>query len=211
MSTALSGFRQRGLTLLEMLVTLVIVSMVVSIFWQMMGQAARVERLLEGAQLRSLAVSVRAEWIRAALAAMLPGRAGSAELFQGESRSLQGLSTETPGYPGGGLTELRLSFDFDRERGATRLQLFTPEIGSDGAARDMTVLLSWPGNTGRFRYLDRSGKWHDRWPPATLAVVPALPAAVLVETGLREVGLIISTPQASDLPLPTRSQIEGDR
>ena len=69
----LARTRAAGLTLMEMLVTLVILAMVAGILGQALGQLARIERLLEAGQLRSAVVSLRAEWVRGALAALIPG------------------------------------------------------------------------------------------------------------------------------------------
>ena len=54
-----SSLPTRGLTLLEMLVTLVIVALVAAILGQALGQLARIERLLESGQLRSAAAALQ--------------------------------------------------------------------------------------------------------------------------------------------------------
>jgi prepilin-type N-terminal cleavage/methylation domain-containing protein len=201
--------RERGLTLLEMLVTLVIVSFVVTIVAQAMGQVSRIERLLEGGQLRSMATSVRAEWVRAALASMLPGTADAGDRFRGDARSLRGLSAEAPGATGSVLATMQLGLEFDGESGATRLQLRAGDVVAGGAEAQATTLLSWPGNVGRFRYLDPQGEWIDQWPPPMHSADAAtLPAAILVETGMSDIRLIIAAPQVSESPLPLRKQLE---
>ena len=85
-----------GFTLLEMLVTLTLVSLVAGIIWQAMGQLARIERLLGRSQYQSVAEAVRGEWLRAALNALTPGAANTAERFRGAEDDLQGLSAAVP-------------------------------------------------------------------------------------------------------------------
>lgn len=198
-----------GFTLLEMLVTLVIVSLVAGIAWQAMGQLARIERLLEQGQMQSLAQAVRAEWVRNALASLLPGSPPGDERFRATATELQGLSAEVPRWPMPGLALLRLRLDHDVARDTTALQVIDDGPQQDGAGDAATPLLSWPGSEGRFRYLDEHGEWLDRWPPEGRADAPALPKAVLLETGVPELRLVLAAPLASELPLASRLQVQG--
>jgi prepilin-type N-terminal cleavage/methylation domain-containing protein len=201
--------RLRGLTLLEMLVTLVLVAVVATILTQALAQLARVERLLEAGQLRSLSASLRAEWTRSALEALLPGDQGAAGLRGGE-RELQGLSTAVPMLPSAGLALLRLHLVTSADNTITRLEMRPEERGVDaGGAGPAVVLLSWPGREGRFRYRDRQGAWLDRWPPQGVANAAALPTAVALETGPDGYGALLAVPRASPVPRRTRLQLEG--
>ena len=195
----------RGLTLLEMLVTLVIVAMVGTILMQALGQLARVEQLLESGQLRSVSASLRAEWTRGALEALLPGGQDS-ERLRGSERELQGLSSWVPMAPSAGLAMLRLRLVTSADSSTTRLELL-PDETSAGA--NAVVLLSWPGREGRLRYLDRQGLWLNHWPPQLGVPVAALPSAVALETGPEGFGVLLAAPRASQVPLPTRRQLDG--
>jgi prepilin-type N-terminal cleavage/methylation domain-containing protein len=199
----------RGFTLLEMLVTLVIVSLVAGIVWQAMGQLARIERLLEQGQLRSMAQAVRGEWVRSALVSLLPGAPQSGERLRGTASELQGLSAELPRWPTPGLAMLHLRLQHDTAGDFTALQIVGDAPAGESTPQTVTVLLSWPGREGRFRFLDEHGQWQDRWPPEDRADAPALPRAVLLETGLPELRLILAAPQASEVPLPSRGQVEA--
>jgi prepilin-type N-terminal cleavage/methylation domain-containing protein len=203
----------RGFTLLEMLVTLVLVSLVGLIISQALLQVARIERLLAGGSLRAMVVALHGEWVRDALAGLLPGEKGSAERFAGDARALQGLSTAVPQWPAPGLAPMRLSLEFNERAGRTELLLH-----SDGLRRDVLsaaqpapqLLLSWPGNSGRWRYLDAVGAWHERWPPQLSgAVAPAaLPAGVALESGDPALGTLLAAPVAGDAQPPTRRAME---
>jgi prepilin-type N-terminal cleavage/methylation domain-containing protein len=202
-----------GFTLLEMLVTLVILSLVATILSQALGQLARIERQLEGTQLRSVAVSLRAEWVRAALAGLMPGTT-PAEQVAGSEREVQGMSSEVPRWPAPGLARLHLRLVTDDRAGVTRLELL-PESGDRAAP---VVLLQWAGQEGRFLYLDAKDRWSNRWPPLSTTTVdtgtaaPALapmPRAVALDTGPAGPGFLVAVPLASPSPPPTRAALEA--
>lgn len=199
--------RRRGFTLLEMLVTLVVVSLVAGVLGQALFQLARIERLLEGGQLSSMADVVRANWIRSAIESLLPGEEGSAERLVGSERELEGLSADVPMLPAPGLAKLHLRLEFDAAAGATQLQLLDA-FASQGKAGEPVVLLSWPGREGRFRYLDDAGLWHESWPLPAKSSAAGLPRAILLETGLPALPALVAATQASPVPMLTRRQVE---
>lgn len=207
-----------GFTLLEMLITLVIVAMIAAILGQALGQLSRVERMLEGGQLRSMVISLRAEWVRNALTAILPGST-DAERMRGSERELTALSSDVPQFQAAGVASLRLRLVTDDRNQTTRLEL-QPE---DSLASLPVVLLQWPGREGRFRYLDGDGNWQDRWPlpfvsaplgttisaQALAAAAKALPRAIALDTGTQGPGFMVAVPLASKIPEPTRVQFEA--
>ena len=197
----------RGFTLLEMLVTLVVVSMIVAVMRQALAQLARIEQLLAGAQLRSVASSLRAEWVRSAIESLLPGRRDSDERLRGDQHELRGLSADVPQLPAPGLSRLHLRLVFQDSSGLNELQMQLPT--NDPLSSSWIVLLSWPGREGQFRYLDRGQTWHDQWPPALASDDEPLPVAIALETGLPEVRALIARLRATEQPLPTRSQLES--
>ena len=198
-----------GITLLEMLVTLVIVSFVAGLVGQALFQLSRIERLLEGGQLRSMVTSVRAQWLRSAIESLLPGELGSADRLRGSERELQGLSADVPMLPAPGLARLHLRLVFQETAGETQLQSIGSETAQGSAQTGPVVLLSWPGREGRFRYLDAAGEWRDEWPAAQGLPSSALPRAIALETGLPGMRLLLASTRATEVPLPTRRQFES--
>ena len=199
--------RSRGFTLLEMLVTLVVVSLVAGVLGQALFQLARIERLLEGGQLSSMADAVRANWVRSAIEFLLPGEEGSSERLVGSERELEGLSADVPMLPAPGLAKLHLRLEFDAAAGATQLQLLDT-AASQGQAGEPVVLLSWPGREGRFRYLDDAGVWHENWPLPLKSSAAGLPRAILLETGLPALPAVVAATRASPVPMLSRRQVE---
>jgi hypothetical protein len=193
-----------------MLITLMIVSLVAGIVWQAMGQLARVERLLEQGQMQSLAQAVRAEWVRSALASMLPGSLKTHDQFRGNAKALRGLSAEAPVWPAPGLALMQLRLQYDTGTNITALQILG-EVSPDGnTAEPYSTLLSWPGREGKFRYLDEQNQWQDNWPPSGQgSQAQALPRAMALETGIPALRLVLAATLSSALPLPTRADVEG--
>lgn len=204
------GASAGGFTLLEMLITLMIVSLVAGVVWQAMGQLLRVERLLDRGQMQSLAQTLRFEWVRGALAALLPGMPKTSDRFQGNSTELRGLSTEAPVLPTSGFGLLQLRIQYDPIANITALQILSEARSVANMTETYTTLLSWAGRQGKFSYLDEKGQWQDTWPPSGMrAPAPALPRAVSLETGVTEFPLLLATMLVSALPLPTRLEQES--
>jgi prepilin-type N-terminal cleavage/methylation domain-containing protein len=206
---------RRGFTLLEMLVTLVVVGLVAGVLSQALFQLSRIERLMSGGQLQSMAEALRVEWVRTALAALQPGEAGGAERFAGAERELRGLSAAAPRFPGPTLAGLHLSLRFNPEAGVTELLLADSAkqggaVGPGGDAGVAAVLLSWPGPQGRFRYQDAKGAWHASWPPPQTGAVPppGLPSMIMLETGHETFAQVLAAPLSVDLGAPSRRTFE---
>ena len=200
--------RSCGFTLLEMLVTLAVVSLVAGVLGQALFQLARIERLLEGGQLSSMADAVRANWVRSAIEFLLPGEEGSSERLVGSERELEGLSADVPMLPAPGLAKLHLRLEFDAAAGATQLQLLDSAAFLGKEANAPVVLLSWPGREGRFRYLDDAGVWHENWPLPLKSSAAGLPRAILLETGLPALPAVVAATRASPVPMLSRRQVE---
>lgn len=201
--------RDHGFTLLEMLVTLVVVSLVAGLLGQALFQLSRIERLLEGGRLSSMADAVRANWVRSAIESLLPGEEGSSERLLGSERELEGLSADVPMLPAPGLAKLHLRLEFNAAAGATQLQLLESFASQGKDASEPVVLLSWPGREGRFRYLDDTGVWQDNWPLPFKSSASGLPRAILLETGLPTLPALVAVTRASPVPALSRRQVES--
>lgn len=195
---------QRGLTLVELLVSMVIIGMVVAVLSQALWQLSRIERLLQSGQLAAVTRDLRVEWLRAAVEALQPLRTDTADAFAGSEREMQGMTSQAP-LPGqDGPQRIRLQFDYDADRDATRLRLTT------SLSPDAVTLLSWPGQQGRLRYLAADGQWHDRWPQPGSPTDQRrwLPVAVAIETGLDTLPLIVAAPQLMAPGLLSRAEVQ---
>jgi prepilin-type N-terminal cleavage/methylation domain-containing protein len=191
----------RGLTLLELLVTLAIAAGASTLLIQALWQTYRVESLLADIQLRGEVAMLRAEWVRESLAGLQPGNADGSGRLRGEERELSGMSTSPIMRGGGGYGPVEFRLRFDRDSGSTLLE------HAAGANTTAIELLRWPGDSGRFLYIGAEGTVSRQWPPATGAQV-ALPAAVVIETGHPSVGTLAAATLAERRALPTRQDFE---
>lgn len=194
--------RARGLTLLEMLVSLVIMGFVAALLSQALWQLARAERLLQAGQLGSLNESLRIEWLRSAIEALQPLPASNALALRGSSRELAGLSLAAPQWPLAGTRPMRLELRYTPDTDTSTMLLAV-------ADEPAQPLLAWPGRSGRFRFLDHQGRWQDEWPARSLGTALRLPAAIAIETGLERAPLIFAAPLASPQGQPSRQELQG--
>ncbi|RTL43524.1 MAG: prepilin-type N-terminal cleavage/methylation domain-containing protein [Burkholderiales bacterium] len=179
---------QRGFTLVEMLVTLTLMSMIAVVLWQAMQQVARVERLLQRSGASSQLDLVRREWVRSLIRAALEEQVGAPRQFVGDAQNLRLVSSESVALPGLAGRPVQLKIEADARSGRQRLLLVpTPD---DEPRTDEPVpveLLSWQGAEARFRYLSPSGTWSDVWPvPSTAAEL----SAAASDTDVRRAALL---------------------
>ncbi len=182
--------RQRGLTLVELLVSMLIMGFVLTLVSQAIFQVAQVARSAQqvGA---GLAARWAGGWALAPVIANLvaPIESPVGEAFTGSPTRLVGYSTEPPFGSDSGVRrfafELRVAAD-----DATRSELFASEPGEFGRRVDEAVIARFDART-EFGYRDAAGTVSPVWPANTVrgdAETPDLPSAVLViERGTRRV------------------------
>ena len=145
-----------GLTLVEMLVVLVLVSLLGTLLIQgvgfFLGKYATVKRVHREASLATL----RQHWFISTVQAMVPSRL-EARRFAGDASSFEGVTLQPLAAESGLPVRARWSIGDD---GASQVVVYAEE----GGAR-WTVLTSDDEGIA-FQYADQAGQWHDRWPVA---------------------------------------------
>ena len=200
--------RFKGFTLMEALVTLVIVSVVSSLIWQALAQTARVERLLDAGALEPQTDALRLEWVRRAIESLTPLAQDDANRFQGSASKMTGFASDVPGWPTSPAAsfELELVHDEPRRTGELVLRL---EGDADTPARAAITLARWQGGPGALQYLGPDGKWGDKWPQDAVSGTPrALPLAVGIVTGADPPAVFVAAPRSGGVPRITRVQVE---
>lgn len=202
-----AGARILGFTLMEMLVTLVVLSLVMGILGTAMHQLGRVERQLGEERMQASAAALRVEWLRALMQGFMPGDSSAGERFTGTESELEGLSVAVPRYPRATLNWVRLALRYNESTGSTELWM------REGRPQPLMLkplpellLLQWPGRRGRFRYQGPDEVWQDRWQPAGNTL--ALPRQVLLELDLPGVRQLLAHPQADVSGMPSRRYME---
>ncbi len=190
-----------GFTLVELLVTLVVLALITTIMSQAMAQFLRIDGLLATRAMPAQAMAVRVEWIRQALAALQPPDASGHSAFSGTQRRLVGSSGNPLASSPAGFGRVDLTLLFDPGSGETALQA----VLSDRT--DPIAILRWRRDRGAFSYYDSKGNRSDSWPPP-LAMPQALPTTIVLETGLDAPTVIVGTPLITNDENPSRLQIE---
>ncbi|HMN77387.1 MAG TPA: prepilin-type N-terminal cleavage/methylation domain-containing protein [Burkholderiaceae bacterium] len=162
--------KSRGFTLVEMLVTLVVVGLVSSLLWQALAAVAQLEGRLERTRTLTNDDQLRRAWVEQALSGVMAGADGDPAKFSGAASRLSAFTTMPP-WPGS-LGPEWMTLELDENQQGQRLLARRP--GSDTPLE----LWHWAGKGGQFAYLDSSGNWHEHWPPRGARQTQALPSAI---------------------------------
>lgn len=161
------GRRERGMTLLEMLVVLMIAAMALALGFQSLGQWRRAETAISGLTGQARQVTLSQTWLTDSLRSLIPVEAAP---FTGTATELRGMAVNAVLASRGGNTDVRWSLT----PGASGQMLTLVENGQ-------TLSMPLAGiRSAAFSYVDPEGKPHDRWPPA-LGVADNLPAAITLQ------------------------------
>jgi prepilin-type N-terminal cleavage/methylation domain-containing protein len=205
----------RGVTLLEMLVSLAILALVATMVSQALTQLALVERLLQGTRLDAVQRITQAAWLSEALESMVPTEADSAQRFVGKARELSGLSTAPPTPDTMGIARVHLAMVYVPRTDETelRLSVTTPQEDAPSDAllppAPPVVVSRWRGAAGQFRYLDLAGRWTTEWLPVagqSGPELPLLPQAIHVVTGQPDLPEWVVRLQTSPTGMPSRKR-----
>ncbi|MDM8564194.1 prepilin-type N-terminal cleavage/methylation domain-containing protein [Candidatus Halobeggiatoa sp. HSG11] len=156
-----------GFTLLEMLVVLVLVSFITVLLLEGFSYVLHLrssflnqfENLQRGA--------LQEYWFRSTTAGIIVDYKDGKNVFKGKERQFSGLTLAA----------------LDQNIGVP-----TPFIWKMEYADGMTILRyknkktwdvsHWLGKNGKFRYLDKDGKWHNKWPPKIGLDIPQIPKVI---------------------------------
>lgn len=191
--------KERGFTLLEMLVVLVLTGFITTILFEGLSQTFRLQQHFGVEMFNTQQGAMRSDWFRQSINGLMPDHEDGRNKFKGDERRMSGLTTAPLTPESVGLAPLTWQLRFDPESGETRLHY--------GAENDAPAILAWPGNSGRFVYLDNKGEAHDTWPPF-LGNWPQLPNAIYLEAKRSdEPYTLVAVPKGLDNPLPRQKDL----
>lgn len=191
----------RGFTLMEMLVTLVLVSLVSTLLWQALAQAARIEAQLADTRVLGEREALQRAWVQQALAGVASGPLGDRAGLEGREDRLESYTTMPPWPVASGLERMVLLLRPDDRSGSQQTTLLAQR-----EAAEPVPLWRWEGN-GRFEYLDPENRWQPQWPPGTTGA-PALPRAIRL-LGPRE-GVLWVPVLTTQNPMISRRDVPQD-
>jgi len=162
--------RERGLTMLEMIVVLLIASLAITLAFQSLGQWQRARAAISNISGAIQEEFLTERWLESSLRSLiaLDGRP-----FAGTATALKGVAIQPVQSHQGGDAEVEWSL-LD---GGEHIVLHLNENGQP-------LALPLPGViAARFRYQDQDGSFHSQWPPA-LGLHDQLPALIALEQEL---------------------------
>jgi len=154
-----------GLTLLELLVVLVLITLIASVIVQGLGFFLGKYETVRRLQNRSIEASVQQRWFVGSVGSILPLSAPGRS-FTGGPDELSGISLNPLAASSGLPTQISWQI-VSAEDGAAELH-----YREDGTAD--WLIMREPAESLTFQYADVSGTWHDRWPtsPDTRRRIP---------------------------------------
>lgn len=154
--------KARGFTLLEALVTLVIVAMVATLLMQSLFQVLGLRERVLRAEQEARVSALQERWFREAVAAAVADLPDGAAPFAGDARGIRFQSLDPPGAQRFAIVEWRLR---DAPGGVVL------DLATDPEEVPVPILQV---RRAEFRYLDAGGTWHPVWPPALEPGAPAV-------------------------------------
>jgi prepilin-type N-terminal cleavage/methylation domain-containing protein len=195
-----------GFTLVEVLVTLVLLSMVGAIVFGSLGQVldarARLRPYLDHADETALI----AAWFRQTVQALIPDYDTGPNRFTATENGFAGLTASPLIGPPGTPTGFAWALKYDAGLDTSVLEYIEMQSKAIPIAR-------WPGKHGSFDYFDQDHEWRREWPPAGLnegSARPQLPQLIRLRGVPREVlPMIIAAPRASPVSRPPPPSVLG--
>lgn len=181
----------RGFTLLEMIVTLVIVSLLVVVLVQALSQALRIRSGIITHQRLSRIALLQEQWFRDSVAGSIADARDAPVQWIGGTDSMKFL-TLAP-LTGAGLQEV--AWTLQPVAGGKGLHY----VAADG--RDLEVIPG-PLKNASFAYMDGTGVWHREWKPRT-DDKHVLPRVVRLEAETASGTLLWLAPVVADAAAPT--------
>jgi prepilin-type N-terminal cleavage/methylation domain-containing protein len=192
--------RESGFTLLEVLITLVLLAIVaVTVFGslkQVFEARSRLRPYLDQSEQTALAGS----WFRQSVQTLIPDYQDAKDRFSATGTAFSGLTASPLAGPAGTPTPFRWALRYDPASDLTTL-----EYGE--SVKKAMRIATWAGQRGAFTYFGTDQQWHSAWPPdradqqAGSADLPQFP--LLIRLGGIEPEVfptLIAAPRGSPIP-----------
>ncbi len=163
--------RAAGFTLLETIVTLVVVSLIVVVLMQALQQALGLRTRLLRFERETRMATLQEGWFRDTVGAALIDLPESPGAMQGDADAFS-LTTAAP-LAGSGPAAVRWRLQRERNGNVSALLYDTaPGEGRDAADTPVQVLAGL--RDASFGYLDAAGEWKPAWTPADAEPLPRM-------------------------------------
>lgn len=150
-----SSQRVAGFSLLEAIVTLVVVAMIVALLMQALSQSLNLRGRLLRHQSAALVSGLQEQWFRESVSAAV---ADLPDAFGGPVGSADALDLLTARPLGNDGSLERIVWSLRPARGGEGVSLHYAD-----AVWDDLLVVAGPLHEAAFEYLDLEGQWHDEW------------------------------------------------
>ena len=202
---------EAGFTLIEVLAAMAIFFMAIGILISGTAQALRLAEIERSEAVASRSTAMRLGWFREQVAQTYIPAEDRVTPFKADARQMSGTSGLSLAGIAGGPGPYSWRLAYNPQRGETEIQVDRAELQLD--RRAAVRVFSWPGDSGRFLYMDEAGDWQDQWPPFGLNPgklgVPGynlLPVAVMLEYGADR-RVLVAAVQDRSLPPPSMKEM----
>lgn len=188
--------QQRGLTLLEMMVVLMIASMAIALGFQSLGQWRRANvaiSSISGAVQQSTLIE---SWLKSSLRSLIPVED---QPFKASATELEGIAIQPVLSHQGGATLVK----WEVQPAQKHWELVLHEN------QKRTSLPLIDVKTASFAYIDKEGRAHSQWPPK-LGQHDHLPTAILLRQEMADGYLSLWTVAIAGARNPTFNPFEAD-
>jgi prepilin-type N-terminal cleavage/methylation domain-containing protein len=186
--------RQSGFTLIEVLITLVLLSMVAAVAFGSLRQVLEARDRLRPYLDRSQETTLVLGWFRQTVQASIADYDEGKHRFVGTASEFSGLTVSPLVGPAGTPTAFRWAMRYDPTRDLTTLDY-------EESPKQSLRIVAWSGHDGAFAYYAGEQKWQPAWPPSDSdqgKSIPQLPQLVRLSGAPRDtVPMIVAAPRAS--------------
>ena len=200
------GHKQTGFTLVEVLITLVLLSMVAAIVFGSLGQVLNARARLRPYLDQSEQTALVAAWFRQTVQALITDYDTGKNGFAASANAFSGLTASPLLGPAGTPTAFAWALSYNAALDLTVLEYREKP-------RDAIEIARWSGKDAVFSYYGQDQEWRRVWPPTDLSTsTTAMQLPQLVRLG----GLpseifptIVAAPRAAPVPRPPPSGLFG--
>jgi prepilin-type N-terminal cleavage/methylation domain-containing protein len=196
----LDNRQQAGFTLLEVLVTLLLLSMVAAIVFGSLGQVLDARARLRPYLDQSEETVLVASWFRQTVQALIADYDTGKNRFAANASAFSGLTASPLIGPPGTPTAFNWALKYDPTVDVTSLEYREERVANP------IEIARWAGKDAVFSYYGKDQEWRRVWPPGDVdASTPRLQLPHLVRLGgfPREVfPTIVAAPRAAPTPRP---------
>ncbi len=175
-----SSCNNRGFTIIELLVVLLITSAISGILLQSLQQVMHLHERFGKVLIDGKYELLHRDWLLQLVSGLAPDETGGLYIFKGEEKSLSGLSFAMPGKLPGVLSPFKLEAIYQASDDQSYLYWI------DVNKNNKMPILKWKGNKSKFIYIDDAGEAFNEWSLLLNKMQIQIPPLIIFEYGEKQ-------------------------